>query len=53
LLLRRFVDQTEIDEVFVVDEKTKYGLEDLLQEKTEKTEKTDSPPTPATAEGTD
>ncbi|MBT4694475.1 MAG: hypothetical protein HOB73_14135 [Planctomycetaceae bacterium] len=35
LLLRRFVDQTEIDEVFVVDEKTKYGLEDLLQQSTE------------------
>ena len=35
LLLRRFVDQTEIDEVFVVDEKTKYGLEDLLQQSAE------------------
>jgi hypothetical protein len=35
LLLRRFVDQTEIDEVFVIDEKTKYGLEDLLQESAE------------------
>lgn len=35
LLLRRFVDQTEIDEIFVVDEKTKYGLEDLLQQSAE------------------
>jgi hypothetical protein len=35
LLLRRFVDKTEIDEVFVIDEKTKYGLEDLLQESAE------------------
>jgi hypothetical protein len=33
--LRRFVDQTEIDEVFVVDEKNKYGLEDLLQKSAE------------------
>jgi hypothetical protein len=35
LLLRRFVDQTEIDEIFMVDEKNKYGLEDLLQETAE------------------
>ena len=35
LLLRRFVDQTEIDEVFVVEEKTKFGLEDLLQQNAE------------------
>ena len=37
LLLRRFVDQTEIDEVFVVDEKNKYGLQDLLRESAENT----------------
>jgi hypothetical protein len=47
LLLRRFVDQTEIDEVFVVDEKTKYGLEDLLQQSAE-----DAAPT-ASDEGND
>jgi hypothetical protein len=46
LLLRRFVDQTEIDEVFVVDEENKYGLEDLLQESAENTAAT------VTAEGT-
>ncbi len=32
LMLRRFVDQTEIDEVYVIDEKTKYGLADLIRE---------------------
>ncbi|MCS5631157.1 MAG: hypothetical protein NZ744_10040, partial [Pirellulaceae bacterium] len=42
LLLRRFVDQTEIDEVFVVDEKTKYGLEDLLQQSAENAAKSAS-----------
>ena len=40
LLLRRFVDQTEIDEIFMVDEKNKYGLEDLLQETAETAEST-------------
>jgi hypothetical protein len=35
LLLRRFVDQIEIDEVFVADDKSKYGLEDLLQQSAE------------------
>lgn len=32
LLLRRFVDHTPLDEVFVVDDQTKYGLDDLIQQ---------------------
>ena len=32
LLLRRFVDHTPLDEVFVIDDKTKYGLDDLIKE---------------------
>ena len=35
LLLRRYVDHTALDEVFVIDDKTKYGLEDLIQQSTE------------------
>ncbi|MAT09601.1 MAG: hypothetical protein CMM02_01215 [Rhodopirellula sp.] len=35
LLLRRFVDHTPLDEVFVIDDKTKYGLEDLIQQTAE------------------
>lgn len=35
LLLRRFVDHTPLDEVFVIDDKTKYGLDDLIQQTTE------------------
>ena len=35
LLRRRFVDHTPLDEVFVIDDKTKYGLEDLIQQTAE------------------
>jgi len=35
LLLRRFVDHTPLDEVFVIDDRTKYGLEDLIQQSAE------------------
>ena len=35
LLLRRFVDHTPLDEVFVIDDKTKYGLDDLIQQTAE------------------
>ena len=35
LLLRRCVDHTPLDEVFVIDDKTKYGLEDLIQQTAE------------------
>ncbi len=35
LLLRRYVDHTPMDEVFVIDDKTKYGLDDLIQQTTE------------------
>jgi len=35
LLLRRFVDHTPLDEVFVIDDKTKYGLDDLIQQTSE------------------
>ena len=35
LLLRRFVDHTPLDEVFVIDDKTKYGLDDLIEQTAE------------------
>lgn len=37
LLLRRFVDHTPLDEVFVIDDKTKFGLDDLIQQTAEQT----------------
>ena len=37
LLLRRFVDHTPLDEVFVIDDKTKFGLDDLIQQTAEPT----------------
>ena len=42
LLLRRFVDHTPLDEVFVIDDKTKYGLEDLIQQSAEQSAETAS-----------
>jgi len=42
LLLRRFVDHTPLDEVFVIDDRTKYGLEDLIQQSAEQSAETAS-----------
>ena len=42
LLLRRFVDHTPLDEVFVIDDKTKYGLDDLIKESSDQPAETPS-----------
>ncbi len=42
LLLRRFVDHTPLDEVFVIDDKTKYGLDDLIKESSDQPTETAS-----------
>ena len=42
LLLRRLVDHTPLDEVFVIDDRTKYGLEDLIQQSAEQSAETAS-----------
>ena len=42
LLLHRFVDHTPLDEVFVIDDRTKYGLEDLIQQSAEQSAETAS-----------
>lgn len=59
LLLRRAVDQTPLDDVYVVDEETKYALPELMeaakaQEQADSGDETDEPElTVATADETD